>query len=387
MKIGINTLWVVPGEVGGAEYYLTNLLQGLVRRDTEHRVILFVTPLNEGICPALPANFRKVVLPFSNSNRKLRILYEQLVLPVLARREALDVLHSPDNMSAPRVKTCGLVQTLQYLHCFFFRAGLPRFKMAAVRNHLRRAVHLADHVITPSRSTREEALSLFRRLPPDRITSIPDYVSIPALFPGGLRAEEAVLRRYGIRRPYLFSPSSLYPYKNIEGMLHTLQDLRRNHRFPHGLVVAGRDDISYYAETRRLADRLGVGDAYHYLGPVPHEQVPSLYAYADCTFYPSRSETFGIPVLESMAAGTPVVCSSRSSMPEVAGGAAVLVDPESVEEMSRAIRSLLSDPEQRRRLRELGRERAGQFHCETAAEKTVEIYTRVHRKRQGNPVC
>jgi len=380
MRIGINTLWVVPGEVGGAEYYLSNLLDGLIRVDAENRYAVFLSPRNEAICPPLPDNFRKVILPFCNRNRKLRILAEQFVLPILARRETLDILHSPDNMSGPLLKPCGLVQTLQYLHCFLLRNELPRVKMSIIRNHLRLAVRRADHVITPSRNTREDALRIFR-LPPDRVTCVPDYVSIPALFPEGLKTEEELLDRYGIRVPYLFSPSSLYPYKNITGMLRTLKELRGRYRLPHSLVVAGRDDIGLYPETRRLADALGVGDAYRYLGPVPHAHVPTLYAHAACTFFPSRCETFGIPLLESMAMGTPVVCSNRSSLVEVAGGAAALVNPDDVEEMSRTTARLLTDPEERRVLQEKGLKRAGAFTPESAGEQTLEIYRRVYRER------
>ena len=380
MKVGINTLWVVPGEVGGAEYYLTNLLEGLYREDRETEYILFGTPLNASLFPFRAENFRRVLIPFSNRNRQLRILFDEIVLPYLARREGLDILHSPGNVSAPVLKPCAVVLTIQSLHCFLCRERMPRVKMAYVRNHLRLSVRMAEHVITPSASTRDDVIRLFG-VPPGKVTSILDYVSPQTLFPDGIPLDDGVLRRYGVTKPYLFSPSSLYPYKNITGMLRTLQALRERHRLPHNLVVAGRDDIGYHGEAKRLAQALGLADAFRYLGAIPHDDVPSLYASADLTLFPSYCETFGIPVLESMVLGVPVVCSDRSSLPEVAGGAAALVNPDSVEDMTRTVARILSDPAERERLAKMGRERVKGFTCENAARKTVEIYRRVYDAR------
>lgn len=380
MKVGINTLWVVPGEVGGAEYYLTNLLEGLYREDRETEYILFGTPLNESLFPFRAENFRRILIPFSNRNRKLRILSDEIVVPYLARREGLDILHSPGNVSAPVLKPCALVQTIQSLHCFLWRERMPRVKMGYVRNHLRLSVRMAEHVITPSASTRDDVIRLFR-VSPDKVTSVLDYVSPHTLFPNGIPRDDGVPKRYGVCKPYLFSPSSLYPYKNISGMLRTLQALRQRHRLAHTLVVAGRDDIGYYGEMKQLADALGLAGAFRYLGAVPHSDIPSLYANADLTLFPSYCETFGIPVLESMVLGVPVVCSDRSSLPEVAGGAAALVDPDSVEEMTRTVVRILKDPSERERLVKMGRERVRGFTCENAARRTVEIYRRVYARR------
>jgi len=381
MIIGINTLYVVPGGVGGAEYYLTNLLNGLARVDRDNRYVLFLTAQNEHLYP-FPGtpNFRRVVLPFSNRNRNLRILYEKFALPVLARRESLDILHCPNNM-APRVTSCSLVLTIQSLHCFLYRKELPRLKMGYIRRQLRSAARAARHVITPSQSAREDAMRLLH-LPPDRVTGILDYVSIPTLFPGGVRTDEGVLAKHGIPRPYIFSPSSMYRYKNITGMLRTLRELKHRHGVTHTLLLAGRDDLNYYPETLRLARELGVEKQYLYLGQVEHDDVPSLYRYADLTFFPTYCETFGIPVLESMAIGTPVVGADRSSVPEVAGGAAVLVDPDDVEGMARSVHRVLESPELRESLRQKGLARAAAFTCEQAARDTLAIYEKVYRAQR-----
>lgn len=379
MKIGINALYVVPGDVGGAEYYLVNLLNGLFTIDRKNEFILFVTPLNKDIYNPPSDNFRKVVIPFSNKKRTVRLLIEQTVLPYYAKKEKLDILHSPNNV-APLLKNTASVLTIQTLHNFLYQKDLPFFKTRYRQMHMKVSARRADHVITPSASTRADAIKILR-LNPDRVTSILDYVSMPTLFPNGIHSDPGILIKYKIEKPYIFSPSSMYPYKNIAGMLKVLKILKEKFELPHRLVVAGRDDISYYPCVIKLARELGVIDSFQYIGNVLHEETPSLYRFADITFFPTYCETFGIPVLESMAIGTPVVCSNRSSLPEVAGDGAVQVDPDDVDGMSRSIHRLVRDQAQREKILKKGRERAQYFTCKNAARQTLKIYESVFAER------
>lgn len=388
MRIGINTLYVVPGLVGGAEYYLVNLLTGLFAQDRENEYVLFVSPENRELYQPVSPNFRKITVPISNTNRGARVLFEQTALPYLIRRERLDILHSPNNM-APIVKSCGSVVTIQSMHAFvdgFLKnEDLPFLRFWYFRQLVRRSIRQADHVITPSEAARRDTIRLLNT-PPDRVTPILDYVSIPTLFPDGIQTQPEVLARYGIERPYIFSPSSLYRYKNVDGMLRAMHLLGR-HGLPHRLVVAGRDDFGNLESMRTLAESLGVEDRFVYLGSVPHDDTPSLYRYADVTLFPTYRETFGIPVLESMAIGTPVVCSNVSSVPEVAGEAALQVDPDDVEAMSEALRRVIEDPSLRETLRAKGRKRSEVFECNRAARETIRIYRAVYERRLNGRPC
>jgi len=302
MKIGINTLYVVPGDVGGAEYYLLNLIKGLFAIDRDNEYVLFVTPENKDIYLPPYENFKRVVLPFSNRKRSVRILFEQTALPFYAQKEKLDLLHSPNNV-APLIRNAASVLTIQTLHSFQYAKELPFLKTLYRRMHMRISSRMADHIITPCEITRKDAIQI-HQLSPERVTSILDYVSIPILYPDGIHTDHTVLRKYGIEKPYIFSPSSMFPYKNIQGMLKTLKILQDRFKLPHYLVIAGRDEIGYYPYMKKLAGELGVLDRFKYIGCVLHEETPSLYRFADLTLFPSYSETFGIPVLESMAIGT-----------------------------------------------------------------------------------
>lgn len=381
MKIGINTFYVVPGDVGGAEYYLLNLIKGLFAIDRHNEYVLFVTPENKHLYLPPYDNFKMVVLPFSNRKRSVRILFEQTALPFYAQKEKLDLLHSPNNV-APLIKNTASVLTIQTLHAFQYAKELPSFLKTLYRKmHMRISSRMADHIITPCEFTRKDVIEI-HQLSSERVTSILDYVSIPILYPDGIHTDHKVLRQYGIEKPYIFSPSSMFPYKNIQGMLKALRILQVRFKLPHTLVIAGRDETGYYPYMKKLAGELGVLDRFKYLRCVPHQQTPSLYRFADLTLYPSYSETFGIPLLESMAIGTPVVCSNRSSLPEVAGDGAVLVDPDDVEGMCQSIQRLMQDTEFKKEIVKKGHERARMFSHENAAKQTLDVYQSVCAARR-----
>jgi len=380
MKIGINTFYVVPGDVGGAEYYLMNLLKGLFAIDRDNEYVLFVTPENKDIYLPPSDNFKMIVLPFSNRKRSVRILFEQTALPFYVQKEKLDLLHSPNNV-APLIRNAASVLTIQTLHSFQYEKELPFLKTLYRRMHMRISSRMADHIITPCEITRKDAIQI-HQLSPERVTSILDYVSIPILYPDGIHTDHAILRKYGIKKPYIFSPSSMFPYKNIQGMLKALKILQDRFKLPHSLIIAGRDEIGYYPHMKKLAGELGVLDRFKYIGCVLHEETPSLYRFADLMLFPSYSETFGIPVLESMAIGTPIVCSNRSSLPEVAGDGAVQVDPDDVEDMCQSIQRLIQDSEYNKEIVKKGHERARMFSCENAAKQTLNVYRSVCAARK-----
>jgi len=190
-----------------------------------------------------------------------------------------------------------------------------------------------------------------------------------------------VRRRYGLEGPFLLSVGSLEPGKNRERLLQAFARLQAR-GLKHTLVVAGQRAWRYEGEAP-LARRLGLADSVRFLGHVPQADLPALYSAADLFVFPSLYEGFGLPALEAMACGTPVVASNVSALPEVVGDAALQVSPLDVEALADAIERLLRDDRLRADLRERGLERARQFSWEKAARRTAEVYSWASVARKG----
>ena len=187
----------------------------------------------------------------------------------------------------------------------------------------------------------------------------------------------AHVERYGVDRPFVLFVSSLWPYKNLDGLLRAYV-LAKPHLDGHQLAVVGpgRDD-EYLASLHALARELGIADDVVWVGGVPLEETVHFYRAASAFAYPSFNETFGLPILEAMACGCPVVTSDRSAMAETAGGAALLADPESPESLADAL--VRACGPQGAALRPRGLARAAEFSWARTGELTLDVYREAHR--------
>jgi glycosyltransferase involved in cell wall biosynthesis len=235
---------------------------------------------------------------------------------------------------------------------------------------LPRALAAAARVIAPSRYTRARLLDTCD-IDPAIVDVVPNGVG-PMFRPG--EASAAVLERLGVQRPYVLNVGTLQPRKNLVAALGAFGGVVAEGA-PHTLVVAGARgwrDEAVLAALRQPAARARV----HVLGRVSDEDLVELYQGADCLLFPSLYEGFGLPVLEAMACGTPVICADRTSLPEVAGEAGVLVDPDDPAAFAAELRELLGSPARRQELAAAGIRRARQFTWQRAAELTVAAYRR-----------
>jgi glycosyltransferase involved in cell wall biosynthesis len=194
-------------------------------------------------------------------------------------------------------------------------------------------------------------------------------------------AEEvrAKLDSYGIRSPYFLHVGRLQARKNLVRLVEAFHRLRAQHEAPHKLVLVGRESWES-GEIFAAIRRLGLESEVVHLGYVPGEDLPHLYTGAEAVVFPSLFEGFGIPVIEAMSFGTPVVTSRATSLPEVAGDAALLVDPYSTEEIAEAMRRVIAESGLRETLRQRGMERARQFTWRRTALETKRIYERASRQ-------
>jgi glycosyltransferase involved in cell wall biosynthesis len=288
------------------------------------------------------------------------VLWKHLALPLALARDGVNVFHSPTG-TLPLATTCKQVVTIHDV----FAAVEPRWftpRMAwQLRVAQRRAAHAAARVIAVSECTRRDLVQRYG-VPPERVRVVYNGVDHTRFRPAEVDAE-AVARRYGVSHPFVLCVGSLMPWRNAPRLL------RATARLGYGLLFVGRD-IWGTDPTARLAAQRG-WDWARFAGYVTDRELPTLYAAARVFAYPSLYEGFGIPPLEAMACGTPVVASTAGALPEVLGDAALLVDPYDEDALAEAIQAAAEDSG---RLRRQGLERAAAFTWERAAEATWRVY-------------
>lgn len=301
---------------------------------------------------------------------RLGALASQLLrLPLLDRRlPAGGIFHATEHLlpalSRPAVLT---------VHDLIFER-FPQHHTRTNRAFLRVAMPLfvgrADAIIAVSQHTRRDLVELYRT-PPEKVHVI--YQGIDARFrPADATEIQRVGQAYAIERPYLLMLGTLEPRKNHAVAFQALARLKAAGH-PHRLVVAGGQGW-LFADVQQQVEALGLAGDVIFTGRVAEADLPGLYSGAACLLMPSLYEGFGFPVLEAMACGTPVVCSSASSLPEAAGDAALLVEPTDAEALAAAVARVLGDPALAEQMRADGLAQAGLFRWERTAAETVAVY-------------
>ena len=370
MHVGLNLVYLVPGATGGMEVFARELIPELAALPGL-RITAFVNreaaaggggPWGE----LIPMQ----VVPVHARNRLAWVLGEQRHLPRMAAVAGCDVVHSLAS-TAPLHGPFARVTTIHDLIYKLVPESHFGVRGLGMRVLVPAAARRSHRVIVDADFTRED---LVRHLgtPRGKVDVAPLGVSVP----GGIAATpEGELRgKLNLdERPLVLSLSAKRPHKNLPRLLRAVAGLPP-HRRP-SLVVPGYS-TPHVRELRELAAALGIGDRVRLPGWLPIEDLEGLYDAATCVVFPSLYEGFGLPVLEAMVRAAPVACSNRSSLPEVAGDAALLFDPEDVEAIRAALERLLADSELRSRLSEAGRERAAAFTWRRTAELTAASYER-----------
>jgi glycosyltransferase involved in cell wall biosynthesis len=373
VHVGLNLLFLVPGETGGMEVAARELIPALL--DAAPEGTRFTAFVNREAAAAgdgpwdglLPA----VTVPVSARNRVQWVLGEQLLLPRLGRRAGIDLMHSLGSTAPMRGRFARVVTVHDLIYARFpdAHAGLrDRGMRVLVPGGARRA----DRVIADSRSTREDLIELIG-LPGEKIDVVP-------LGRGAVRRaqpmpERDLRERFALaHRDVVLSLSAKRPHKNLRALLDALSEIDAAAR--PVLVLPGYP-TAHEAELREHARTRGLEDDVRFPAWVSAPELEGLWELARAFVYPSLYEGFGLPVLEAMARGVPVACSDASSLPEVAGQAALLFDPHRPAQIAAALRRLLTDAGLRERLGELGRERAREFTWEHSARLTLDSYARV----------
>jgi glycosyltransferase involved in cell wall biosynthesis len=358
----------IPRLMAGAAVYTYELARALAAVDRENEYVIFARGDHFDDLPAIHAGLRP--LKVRASSRPMRLLWEQAVLPWRLRQLRIDVLHSPHHTTPLLPCGCRRVVTFHDLTFFLLPERYPPTRRLYFQTMTRLSARVAGAVVVPSEAVRRDVVRILG-LPPERVFAIPEAAG-PAFHPQDATAVSAVRRRYGLNGPFILSVGSLEPGKNRERLLEAFARLRAR-GLEHMLVVAGQRAWRYEGEGP-LAQRLGLAESVRFLGHVPQADLPALYSAAEIFAFPSLYEGFGLPTLEAMACGTPVVASNVSAVPEVVGDAAIQVSPLDVEALADAMERLLRDERLRDELRERGLKRAAGFSWEKTARQTAGVY-------------
>jgi glycosyltransferase involved in cell wall biosynthesis len=288
------------------------------------------------------------------------VTWKHLALPLALLRDRIDVFHSPTG-TLPLLAPCRQIVTSHDLFAAVEPAWFPPGMAAQLRTTQRRAARSASSVIAVSECTRRDLVERYG-VAPDKIRVVYNGVDHDRFVPREVDAE-AIARRFGVRHPFILCVGSLMPWRNAPRLLQAAA------RLDLGLLFVGRD-IWGSDPTERLAAKHG-WDWARFAGYVDDGALPVLYAAARVFAYPSLYEGFGIPPLEAMASGTPVVASTAGALPEVLGDAALLVDPLDTDALAQALDAAARDQGE---LRRRGLERAAQFTWSRTAEQTWQVY-------------
>ncbi|MDD3925035.1 MAG: glycosyltransferase family 1 protein [bacterium] len=370
MHIVFNAL-ALPARKTGGGVYMINLMRAMSRMEDDCRISLLVNGENKHHFRNIEGNNLSLIDcgPLTVS-RPARIIWEQAALPGLIRRLKTDVFHAP-GFVLPLAAATPSVLTIFDMTFFSHSDKHELVKQVYFKHLIPPSAKKADIIITISESASEE---IQRYLDVDAGKIRVTCLAAGSMFhPRNPDSVKETLRSLDLPGRFILSVGTLEPRKNIPALLEAYADLPDSLRSSYPLVLAGKAGWGRESLQDR-ADALGIRNRLRFTGYLTDDQLADLYAAASLFVYPSLYEGFGLPVLEAMASGTPVLTSSVSSMPEVAGDAALLVDPNDRGAISRGIVTVLTDPALSEEMIARGLERAAQFSWEKTAAETYRAY-------------
>jgi len=373
MNIGINARYLQKKHTG-IENYLLNLLKQLISLDTNNNYFLYFgnhKPV-PSVVPGGGAVTRIASMP--TNSQLMRMIWDQVGLPHALKKDSITVFHEPSFIS-PLIKVCPTVITVFDLAYLYFPEHFTRRNVLYLKTLLPYSIKKADCIIAISKHTKNDIIKHYN-VTPEKVRVV--YLGVDPFFRVVDQKDRIaqIKRSYGITKEYLLNVSLISPRKNLITLLKAFKKLctQNNHRYQ--LVIAGEKGW-VYEKIFAAVSSLGLEDDVVFTGYVTNEELIYLYNNAISFLYPSLFEGFGLPILEAMACGCPVITSRVTSIPEVCGEAAVLVDPNSEDELFHAMHRIVGDSEKRHSLREKGFKQAALFSWEKTAQQTRAIYEEI----------
>jgi glycosyltransferase involved in cell wall biosynthesis len=376
MRIGISTSVIQRGQTGVAQYVFA-LLRAFLPHAGENEFVLFV--LEEDLAHFEFAKGRMRIITVQESFRPpiKNILWHQAVLPRLLREQRIDVFHVPSYRRMLWSGPCPLVATIHDLAPFHLGKKYDWARMFYGRVIAKRLARRQDEIIAVSQNTAQDIAHFFE-IDCSRICVINNGVEHNRFFPGSReQAQAEMAHRYKLHAPFFLYISRLeHPAKNHMQLISAFNQFKSAAASDWQLVLGGSD--WHGADIIRDAVRQSPFEQdIRLLGFVNNADVPNLYRAAEVFVYPSLYEGFGMPPVEAMACGCPVICSHRGSLGEVVGDAAAIVNPEDVESMANQLLLLARNGDVREKLRTAGLAQARRFDWNRTATETLSVYSRI----------
>jgi glycosyltransferase involved in cell wall biosynthesis len=362
LRVGFDARWYNDSGVGT---YVAELLRAMASQQEEIQLVVYEDPRNP--VPSLPSHVEKIPVRASKYS-----LSEQLELPRRCREDGLDLFHSPFYVM-PMTARCPVVATVHDLIPFLFPIYSPA-KQLAVKSGYRMAVKRAAHIIADSANTARDIERLLGTRE-EKITAVPIAADRSRYSAEGAEGESAILReKFGVMGPYVMAASARnWRHKNLEGTLAALELTVKASSVNFQTIIYGpADGLEGSGGIERWQSI-----ALRYTGYTAIEELAMLFRHARAFVMPSLYEGFGLPVLEAMCCGCPVITSTGGSLPEVAGNGAQIFDPQDIKGMASAVANLLRSEKDFLRWRKAGLARASQFSWERTARETIAVYRKV----------
>jgi glycosyltransferase involved in cell wall biosynthesis len=351
----------------GIGTYIRHLVAALAEIDEENQYVLFSRPEHRHRLEPLPENFRVV-----DEASPVYSMRELLTLSWRLLRTRLDLYHSTHYV-LPALVPCKVVVTIHDIIHLLYPQFLPNALAFFYANRMiRRSLARADRVIADSQNTKTDLMRYFE-IDGEKIQVIYPGVSDRFRRANAAADEQERLRKLGIDRPYVLFVGNPKPHKNLDNIVAAYAQARKAADFNADLVCVGGESPET-GRVRLRARKLGIEQHLRFLGRLPDEDLPIVYRGARLFLYPTLYEGFGLPVVEAMASGVPVVTSNKSALREIAQGYADLVDPLDINGMSRAIVECMTDDDHHGALVKLGERRAADFDWRRTAQRTLELY-------------
>jgi glycosyltransferase involved in cell wall biosynthesis len=364
----------------GVGTYIRNVVRILGRIDDQSEYFLLGSRDRVREIGSLPDNFR--IVPFTAGETNLRGYFG---LRQVLRHYRCDLVHIPHLLSTPLYLPCPYVVTVHDVLDFMYRVenggglrrSLHRYCTQLVLNH-------AARILAVSHFTKKDILRLFK-IPDKKVEVV--YNAIDERFGQGHASaadRDFIAERYQTNYPFILYAGRISPHKNVIRIIEAFSALKaelgKESKLPDLKLIIIGDEVSRHPDLRRAVVKSGVQNDVRFLGFVPIEVLRTFYDVAKVFVFPSLYEGFGLPPLEAMAHGTPVVTSNTSSLPEVVGNGAVLVNPENVFEIMRAIHRVLVDPTLREKLKQRGYEQVQRFSWEDSVQRILRVYREIAGK-------
>lgn len=380
MRILINCLFMQVNTFGGMEIFTINLSRAMAEAAPDVHFTIICGPGNKHYFSEF--NFPNVEIKIINiptERRAVRIIYEQYFLHRLASEWGTDVFFGPAHIIPLRLR-CPSLLTIHDLHWFNTR-DVPLLKRMYISRFIEKSIEKAGRIAIDSEFTKNDLNERFPGLNDENIEVI--YPGIDDTF-FRRRTEKQIdeaLKEYRINRPYVLSVGQHHRRKNLPMLMRAYAGTEPGIKEKHDLVIAGGpgDEAT---DLPQLAEELGIAGKTVFTGIVKSAHLPAVYQGAELFVYPSSWEGFGLPVAEAMASGTPVICSSVTSLPEIGGDACEKVPPE-FEPLTEAMNRILSNPGERESMKERGLERAKVFSWHNAARRYLEIIKELYDRREN----